>query len=184
LNNINQKQKIFLPLFIENNYERIHQRLLWIGRNKLSTPEDAEDLVQETLMKLLQSDLHFKSPAMAYSYISKTFHNLKIDFYRSPKNSQKDMNPFVFDPEEILLQVPSGDDGDILQGLAEKEILEIVTRAFKELSENCRKIFELLFEDEIDRKDIPGILGLRKEAFENRLYQCRKHLKKKLKYIL
>jgi RNA polymerase sigma factor (sigma-70 family) len=174
---------IHLHSFIEKEHEKIRQRWLGIAKVKLPTLEDAEDLVQETLMKLLNINQQFDSPDQVYLYISQTFYNLRTDFYRK-RGSQGRGAGIAHLSDEFMHQIIPSNTVDILHKLTIEEILEIVSRAFKALSENCRRVFELLFEEEIDRKAIPGMLGISKEAFENRLFQCRKRLKEKVENII
>ena len=172
---------LYLKPFLERNFLKIRFRLLSIGYITLPSSEDAEDLVQETMIRLLQRDISFETEGQAYSYIIKTFNNLRADHFKMRYAKKRIPASSYISLESSKFRNHPGNTKDILEGLVEAERLWMVSETFKSLSEKCRRIFELLFEKDIDRQKAPAILGISRDSFENRLFFCRKRLKERLK---
>jgi RNA polymerase sigma-70 factor (ECF subfamily) len=175
---------LHIRTFVEKDHQRIRQRLLRIALTKLPTREDAEDLVQETFIRLLDSDQRFDSRENALHYIHRIFYNLRVDFYRRSRSLKRADEIRFVSIEDRLRTIALASSEDLFHRLASEQMIEIVSRTFKSLGEKCRRLYELLFEDEIERSEIPDILEISREAFENRLFYCRKRLKQKILQLL
>ncbi len=181
-------EEILLHNILEKEFHEIRKRLMGIGlwgRYRLPSREVVEDLVGETYTKLLdKKNKSFESRTDAYAYIATTFYNCRTDYYRKRQTEKDAIKKYFERIKEQLRLIIETNPHDLLGHYPPEEILDIVARIYKDISPKCKEIFELLYEEEMDRNRAREILGISKEALENRVYNCRQRLKMKLKGIL
>lgn len=81
----------------DKNLKELHKILIWYTNKRINNFEEAEDLVQTTLMKVFIKNTHFCCDSSMKNYTFKALNNALIDYYR--KNKQiKDEN---YDIEKV-----------------------------------------------------------------------------------
>ena len=137
----------------------------------------AEDIVQDTFLRVWNNRVTLDPKKSFFSYIAKISTNLCYDHFRyqEVRFRHKDTVP---KPEQSHY-----DDPQKSQEL--NELQEEINRIVNEhLPEKCRVIFILSRMEGLVNKDIAAILDLSKRTVENQLYRALKILKKHLQDYL
>ena len=154
-----------------------HDSLFRFVLYKIQDADIAEDITQETFLRVWKTRLKLRPNKSFFSLIARISTNLCYDYFRHaevrqrhetliPKNHDKRMNQ----PEE-----------DVLGEALENEIQKIVDT---ELPEKCRQIFILSRIEKLSNNEISGVLGISVRTVENQIYRAIKILKNQLKNYL
>lgn len=120
--------------------------------------DDAEDILQETLMHVLEADPAFDSAAHEKAYLLRTASNLaknRIDYNRLRETDELD--------EQLI------DEG--------REDLSFVWAAVCELPETSRDVLHLYYYEGYSTQDIAQILGRKEATVRSDLKRARERLK-------
>ena len=173
LNKVKNSDKIaFKTLFF--NY---HDTLFRFVQFKIQDGDIAEDITQETFLRVWKMRSKLKPNKSFFSLIARISTNLCYDHFRHnevrqrhesliPRNKDSQTNP----PEEKVLST-----------FLEDEIQKIVET---ELPEKCRQVFILSRVEKLSNNEVSESLGISVRTVENQIYRAIKILKKKLKNYL
>lgn len=139
---------------------------MWLTRNK----DEAEDLVQETLMQALKSFHHYENGTNCRAWLTTIMYNLNA------KRLQKmGRMKLVDDPEEKLAEtIPF--EPQIPQQITDEDVIQ----ALKNMPENFRQVVVLADVEEYSYKEIASILGLPMGTVMSRISRGRKVLRMEL----
>jgi RNA polymerase sigma-70 factor, ECF subfamily len=149
--------------------------LLGVARRITGDPTDAEDLVQETLIRAYRAIDRFdgRHPrAWLLTILRNTWRNMN-----------RRARPHLLDKDEDILSVPAtGADG---RGGAEEQVLDGVLEAelaaaLQNLSPNHRAVVVLVDVDGLTYQEAADVLGLPTGTVMSRLHRARKRLRKRL----
>jgi RNA polymerase sigma-70 factor, ECF subfamily len=143
---------------------------------------DAEDLVQETLLKAYKSFDRFETGTNAKAWLFKIMTNTFINTYRS---KQKESTSVSFDEidENFLhtqLAGPASETGDPEKDFFNKILDKDVEAAIEKLPEEFRVVVVLAFYEGFAYQEIADILGIQVGTVKSRLHRGRKILQKLL----
>ena len=136
--------------------------ILRLAYSYVHNMEDAEDVLQDTLIRVLQADPEFESEAHEKGYLLKTAANLaknKIEYNK--RRETDELN------EELVSQ--------------EKEDLSFVWEAVKKLPDTSREVIHLFYEEGYQTSQIAEILGRNESTVRSDLKRGRERLKEILK---
>lgn len=136
--------------------------ILRLAYSYVHNMEDAEDVLQDTLIRVLQADPEFESEAHEKAYLLKTAANLaknKIEYNK--RRETDELN------EELVSQ--------------EKEDLSFVWEAVKKLPDTSREVIHLFYEEGYQTSQIAEILGRNESTVRSDLKRGRERLKEILK---
>lgn len=136
--------------------------ILRLAYSYVHNMEDAEDVLQDTLIRVLQADPEFESEAHEKAYLLKTAANLaknKIEYNK--RRETDELN------EELVSQ--------------EKEDLSFVWEAVKKLPDTSREVIHLFYEEGYQTAQIAEILGRNESTVRSDLKRGRERLKEILK---
>lgn len=149
--------------------------LLRVARRLTGSPQDAEDAVQETLLRAYRAINRFdgRHPrAWLLTILRNTVRNL----YRRTR-------PQLADSPEELLQLPAagpegrnGTEERVLDGVVEAEIV----RALFALSQSFREVVVLVDVDGLTYQEAADVLGIPVGTVMSRLHRARRKLRKRL----
>ncbi len=124
------------PVDLSEVFMAHRSQLRWAALKILGNPERAEDVVQDTYLKVSQAAavLDVKQPL---AYLFQMVRNLAIDHHR---RMSLEMN--LFEGEDDGLHVPSN-TGMPEATLIGRQHLKLVVKAISELPERTRRAFEL-----------------------------------------
>jgi RNA polymerase sigma-70 factor (ECF subfamily) len=152
---------------LEELYRRYERRLYGLGLKLLGDKSLAEELVQETFVRLWRSAPQF-DPARGSvaTFVFTIARRLAIDLWRRPSS-----RPFLPEPED---GASPGDAVDrVLVGLTVRDALE-------SLSADHREVLELSYRKDLNQRDIATRLGVPLGTVKTRTFYALRALKKAL----
>lgn len=131
--------------------QKYQQKIYWHIRRLVIDHDDADDVVQETFVKIWKNLANFRSDSQLYTWIYRIATNESITFL----NKKKQKNNVSIDdagPELAeSLRASSYFDGDRLQRKLQEAILT--------LPEKQRLVFNMKYFDDLKYEEISEILG-------------------------
>ena len=165
-------KKAFKKIFY--NY---HDSLFRFVLYKIQDSDIAEDITQETFLRVWKTRLKLKPKKSFFSLIARISTNLCYDHFRHAEVRQRHETLIPVNHDKRLNQP----EEDVLGEALENEIQKIVDT---ELPEKCRQIFILSRIEKLSNNEISGILGISVRTVENQIYRAIKILKNQLKNYL
>ncbi len=148
--------------------EHYSRRLYWHIRSIVKSHEDADDVVQNTFLKIFKGINGFKSEAKLYTWLYRIATNEALTFLRK----QKETHPL--DSEHVVQQKsPAYHD--------EQNTLKRLEQAIALLPEKQRLVFHLRYFDEMTYQDIAQITGTSTGALKASYHHAIKKLENYLK---
>lgn len=158
-----------MPKYTDSIFNDYQSLLYPIALNMLKDPEDAEDLVQETMLKWLS--IEHKNIDNPRGYLVKTIINKCLNFIRSRKKLESHADIEI--PQELI--------SDHLPQLIEKG--PVLSLSFMMILEKLnpveRAVFILKEVFAYSHKEIAHLLGISEENSRQILARAKKHLKAK-----
>lgn len=127
---------------------------------------DAEDLVEETFLVLLEKKRSFPNEKALLAFLYRTAKNKALNFLRRSKRQvELTENVFVEGLEETIL---------------EKERASAVMKAISLLDEETASIFWLVYVEDYSYQDVGMILGITAKKVDNLLSYAKRKLRRQL----
>ncbi|MBR5033954.1 MAG: RNA polymerase sigma factor [Bacteroidales bacterium] len=152
----------------EELYRRYAARLFALCKRYTSSLEDAEDLMQESMIRALDkiNSFEFKGDGSLYAWISRIAINMALNNIRKrksqPNASEQGFSDDVPDPSESeMMSVP------------QEKLLEMISR----LPETRRAVFNLYCIDGFSHREIGKTLGISEKGSASILAKARAQLK-------
>jgi RNA polymerase sigma-70 factor (ECF subfamily) len=135
----------------------------------------ADDLVQETFLRVLNKIDTLKDPAKLRAWIYSIALNLCRDHLRSRSGRPRDVAPY---PESVQLmeQMPAPPSTET--ALAHHQMNACIQRKIEMLPESLRTVLWLFDVNGMSQSEIAQVLGISVENVKVRLHRARKSLKK------
>lgn len=131
---------------------------------------EAEELYQETCLKLLKSDFTIRSKQETLSFAYQTCRSVYRDTYRQIQRRSKyevrDLD------EDYIENIPDITTDDY--------IYDDLYNAVNKLSSKYKSVITLIYFDELSEKEAAQILGIPPGTVKSRLYKAKQLLKKEL----
>ena len=142
---------------------------------------DAEDLVQEALVKAYRFWDKFEPGSNCRAWLFKIMTNVFINEYRSKSRSPMSVNVDDIDDNYLYGQLATSSDGDNPEKeLFAKMLDDDVKKAIDELPEDFRIVVVLSFIEGFSYQEIAEIANLQLGTVKSRLHRGRKLLQKEL----
>lgn len=164
--------------------EKYHERAYSIAYGIVGNREDAEDIVQESLVKAHRNLHTFKGSSSFYTWLFRIVHNYAIDYtrrrYRRIEVAASDDGP---------LELISADEGGPSamsrtdrpdQALDRRELSQQIGAALDSLSPEHRAVLMLREIDGCSYEEISQTVGCSKGTVMSRLFHARKKMQQKL----
>jgi RNA polymerase sigma-70 factor (ECF subfamily) len=161
-----------------------HKRIFSIAYGILGNREDAEDVQQETCIKLYRNINSFRGQSSFYTWLYRIVVNLCLDLGRKKKR-RKDLNSesissnnreTKFSEESFSDSLTSGSVTGPEEAFERHEIQRDVDAALNELSEQHRAVIMLREVDGLSYEEISSVVGCTKGTVMSRLHHARKKL--------
>ena len=154
-----------------------HDSLFRFVLYKIQDADIAEDITQETFLRVWKTRLKLRPNKSFFSLIARISTNLCYDYFRHAEVRQRHETLIPANHDKRLNQP----EEDVLGEALENEIQKIVDT---ELPEKCRQIFILSRIEKLSNNEISGVLGISVRTVENQIYRAIKILKNQLKNYL
>ncbi len=124
------------------------KRLFWMIRAKVPSDADAEDVLQNVLIKVLKGINSFKGESGLYTWMHRVAFNEAMNFL---KKESKNMSHHSL---ELVSTATSLDNQDA------SEIVKILKQAIDTLPERQKQVFVMRYYEELKYEEISRILNL------------------------
>lgn len=143
---------------------------------------DAEDLVQETLLKAYRSFDRFETGTNAKAWLFRIMTNTFINTYRAKQKESTSVSFDEVDDGYLHSQITGGvsESGDPEKDFFNKILDRDVVAAIEQLPEEFRMVVVLAFNEGFAYQEIADILGIQVGTVKSRLHRGRKILQKLL----
>ena len=160
-------------------FSQYHQAVFGFFLAKTSHREQAEDLLQETFLRVWKNidDISGESTSRVKSWIFRVARNLLIDFYRrrdTRRSSQKEL-------KQGSQNLKDYSRNGVAKKTHQDDTLARLDEEIKCLPEEERTILHMSVMGELSSQEIGELLEMPAGTVRYRLHEARKKLKKKLK---
>jgi RNA polymerase sigma-70 factor (ECF subfamily) len=145
-------------------------------------PVDAEDLVQETMVRALAARQQFAPGTNLKAWLTTILHNFFVDHYRQSKRWVSTADPTQADSEvgNDTADLNSGPEGNVLS----KELDAQIAQALKKIPEEFRAPIVLVDMGDFSYAEVSTILSCPVGTVRSRLSRGRKLLQQHLKIYI
>lgn len=160
----------------------------------LKNPEDAEDALQESFLKLYRAilDGQFKGESKLSTYFYTIVYNTAVDNYKKLKKTNFSMISIDIEGSEfsegdeltskLKESLTEKTDADIRtaiqdKNLAEKEVKELIDKYIKNLPEQYSIILNMFYLNDMSYEEITQLLKLPIGTVKNRLFRAKEKLR-------
>ena len=169
----------------ENAYvvlvNRYKDKLINFIYHYLKDSESAEDVVQETMIKLYQKKHYYKEIAKFSTWLYTIAKNLANTELRKRKNRKTTLLSH-FSNDDKTYEIPS-DDLEIGQQIQTDVVNEIIKKAVNKLSEKFKTVIILRDIQEFSYEEISEIIGIPIGTVKSRINRARLQLQVELKHL-
>lgn len=157
---------------LERTYSKFYSEILAFTLTSIKCKEDAEDLVQNSFIRLLKYEEMLQEETIRFFLYTIT-KNLIIDYFRKMKFRQQAGNQYV--REECLTSVNSTEDYINAHELQEAENVCVAR-----LSKQQRLIYVMCNKNDMSIDEVAQQLSISKRTVESHLYFSRKQVRKEI----
>lgn len=168
----------------EELVDRYEKKIFRLGLNITGSPEDAEDVLQETFLKAFEHLPDFREDSRFYTWIVRIAVNeglMKLRKRRSDRSVP--IEDFVDEEGEVLPREFADWRPNPEESLARSEIETILTQAARSLPPTFRAVFFLRDVQGLSTQETAELLNLTVSAVKARLFRARMHLRDELTSI-
>ncbi|MBR6476678.1 MAG: sigma-70 family RNA polymerase sigma factor [Lachnospiraceae bacterium] len=159
---------------LEQIYNEAYKAVYWTAMSLLKNEADAEDIVQDTFVTLIESYDSIKDKSKVTSWLKKTAANKCLDRIKLTKTDNMDDEFF-----ESVEAVPEDflPDSIVENEDARKIVMDIINNS---LSDDIRRTLILFYFDDMSIKEIAVALGVPEGTVSRRLNFARNKIKKEV----
>lgn len=150
--------------------ERYQDRVRSLAYRLLGDWHRAEDVSQETFLRLRQAAARYEPQAQFTTWLYRIVHNLSLDQQRKTRHDPVSLEALEADTEEAAKASP----------VERSDLAEAVQAAVGELPERQRRVIILHRYEGLSHEEIAEVTGWSKSAVESLLVRAYENLRKKL----
>jgi RNA polymerase sigma-70 factor (ECF subfamily) len=150
--------------------ERYQQRILSLSYRLLGDWHKAEDVSQETFLRLRQAAAQYEPQAKFTTWLYRIVHNLSLDQQRKTANDPVSLEVLPAEAEQTAPDSP----------VERRELAEAVQKAVGELPDRQRRALILHRYEGLSHEEIAEVTGWSPSAVESLLVRAYESLRKKL----
>ncbi|MEW6608278.1 MAG: sigma-70 family RNA polymerase sigma factor [bacterium] len=159
---------------------RYESRVYHLIYNILENKEDAEDLLQETFLKVYRFLSQFRGEAKFITYLYRIAINLCFQKLKKKKTSYSLDNLLEANLDDDMVELLSMKLGNPEEILLKKELGLIINESIQELPEKFRVVFFLREIENFSNKQVSEILGYSIGTIKSQIHRIRRFLHKKI----
>ena len=150
-------------------YGEHHRRLYNIAWRILRDPDDAEEVMQDTILKFVSAERDFSSDAQVSAWLARTCIRAAIDTLRKRQRRDAFLEDYALTEESSSEPLSTGTE-DLSAALSgESQVLNRVKDALDSLPDPYRLILDLVLLEGLDYEEIAALTG-KKDSTLRSLY--------------
>lgn len=150
----------------------------------IQNPAEAEELFQETFLRIHQNLENFRGGASFSPWAYRIAHNICIDSLRSPRRRLfRSLDAENSETEQSLADRIPGDSPDPEEELTRHQISRDIQRAVAKLPEKLRAVFVMYQYQHLPYETIATSLDIPIGTVKSRMHAALKHLSSSLKHL-
>ena len=155
--------------------DRHKDRAMTLALRILANREEAEEAVQDAFVRAFRSLGRFRGDAEFSTWFYRILHNVAISTLRR----RGKLTHVPYDDEAgIDLEQPPDDEGDLLSGVEQKQMVELVGEALAALPERYRVVLSFFYIQEMKYDEIAAVLDLPMGTVKTLLFRGRESLRR------
>jgi RNA polymerase sigma factor (sigma-70 family) len=168
---------------IQETVKTERKRLLDFIRRRVPSPEDAEDVLQEVFIEMVEMYRLMKPIEQLASWMFAVARNKINDLYRIKKTEVLDYQRVTSNNEENLSLLDILPDNSSTDPMMQEMILEALSEAMNEMPSDQKLVFELNELEGRSFKEISEITGVNINTLLSKKHQAVLFLREKLHYL-
>ncbi len=159
----NKRDKAFKKLL-----DLYQERLYWHIRKIVITHENADDVLQNTFLRVYKGLPNFKQNSSLHTWMYRIAYNESIRYLEKNKNNEQDS---LDDVNKTYLNNLEGDEyfeGDEIQLKLQKILSEVTDKQ--------RQIFQMKYYDDLKFSEIEELLGIKESTIKSSYYTTVKYI--------
>lgn len=168
-----ERVRIGDKLALEQLFHRYYDGLCRFTLSLTRSPDDVEDLVQDIFVRIWTIRAHWNPKGSVGAYLYKAARNQAINLLKSRKKSSV---PISGQREPFS----SGAAVDLIDEMADRDMVMAVSKAIEHLPEKCRLVFVLNRQEGLTYAEIAGVLEISEKTVENQISHALKILRNEL----
>ncbi len=117
----------------QRHYLSLYPQLKYFALKFVDSPEAVDDVLQNVWMRIWEGRLVFANELALKAYLYKGIRNEALNQLRTEQRERAKV--------EGLLECADTEEPDILCGIIESEVYAMVSEAFADLSDACRRVY-------------------------------------------
>jgi RNA polymerase sigma-70 factor (ECF subfamily) len=165
-------------------FQQYYRSLCLYAQTIVKFPHLAEELVQETFLKIWENHSQINIQVSLKSYLYHCVHNNCINFIKKEKVNTKQTETWI---KEVLLHAEialMNYSEDILDKIISEELEEYLQTNIRELPAQCKEIFEMSREQHLTYPEIATKLGLSINTVKTQMFRALDKLKEAQKKFI
>lgn len=156
--------------------KKYQQKIYWHIRKMVIDHDDADDVVQETFIKIWQGLQNFRADSQLYTWIYRIATNESLNFLQK-KRRQNHVPLEADDSLDLLDTLESGIASDYVSG---EEIQIKLQKALLQLPDKQRLVFNMKYFDDMKYEEIAEITGTSVGALKSSYHIAVKKIEEEL----
>jgi RNA polymerase sigma-70 factor (family 1) len=168
------------PNAFEKIFHTLYKSVYYFSKDLLGNADDAEDITQETFVKLWNLQGHFNTTLNIRAFLMITVRNASLNYLRNKDRA----NEVLKDTEDMDAAVGNEDfeeeERKAVRAMAQAKTLEVLTQIIAELPAAKREVLQLFYFDGLSKKEISDRYGITPTAVKKRIDRALNLLRIKL----
>ena len=154
--------------------DRHRDRAMTLAVRILANREEAEEVVQDAFVRAFRSLGRFRGDSQFTTWFYRILHNVAMS---TLQRRGKYQHTSYEEGSGLELEQPANEDGDLLAGIEQKQLLELVEEALRALPERYRVVLTLFYVQEMKYDEITAVLDLPMGTVKTLLFRGRESLR-------
>jgi len=155
--------------------DRYKDRAMTLALRILANREEAEEAVQDAFVRAFRSLGRFRGDSEFSTWLYRILHNVAISTLR--RRGRLTQVPYD-DDAGIDLEEPPEDDGGLLAGVEQRQMMALVEEALEELPERYRIVVSFFYIQEMKYDEIAAVLDVPMGTVKTLLFRGRESLRR------
>ncbi|MVT07746.1 RNA polymerase sigma factor [Chitinophaga tropicalis] len=162
------------PIAFRQVFDAFYRSLYYFTFKLTGNQTEAEEICLNSFMKIFEGCASFETAGSIKAFLFKVARNNSIDFLRSHNIQKEKQARFVADMQDDYVLQMEYEIKDVL--------IEKVRAAINELPDECRRVFKMLYYEELSPAEVAEILKVSVSTVYNQKSRAIKTLRLSLNY--